>query len=68
MWTKLEAEEQLDLITVPSSQRGHLANRISLGTWLLEGQRELKTDDHVPGLYGAAKEIQSAPTLGWQSG
>lgn len=65
--TKLEAgEEQLDLITLPSSQREHLAN--SLGIWLLQGQRELKTDNHALSIYSAAKEIQSAPTLRGQLG
>ena len=62
--TKLEAEEQLDLITLkymgaPGKQLGCMASPRTM---------ELKTDNHAPSIYSAAKEIQSAPTLRGQLG
>lgn len=64
MWTKLEAGEQFDLIALLSSQLEHLVVGIALGTWLIQEHQELESDNYIPGIYSAAKEIQPAFTYG----
>lgn len=69
MWTKLEAgEEQFNSMALLSSQLEHLEDRIALVTWLLQEHWELESDNYIPGIYSAAKEVQPVPTLWGQSG
>lgn len=70
MWTKLEAEDQLDLAMphFPQVNRNTWQRRFLWGARLLQGQKELMIDNYVPSIHSYAKGIHSVSILWEQQG